>query len=521
METTTFPTDGTFSTVAPWPGKDDGSRGRKARGFALAATTPFIKVAGGWLTPSQSKSGLMYRLARDEDGVFCECPDYTKRGTSCKHAFGLEVVLQRQQLDEAVKARLEGRPGAKNGHVNGHAAGEHSANGHHSTNGHSADGYAVNGHAGAVVVDEPEPELVPELEPAPMPPTQVPDAPMPKKLDRAVSTGSKPKKTRKGKETPDSTLYNLAQENEARHFIKLLWDLTSTVQPLERKKRGRKPADIQKVLYGLIHRVYTEKSGRRAYSELDIASGVMNLGKLPSRVIMTGYMEKPELTPILEHLVAMSAVPLSPLETGIAIDSTAFGTTIRDEPWALVKWGTEESRKAFTGSTWTKAHFMTGVNTGVITAALATDSPADSGDSPQLPKLLAITNQHFNIERVYADGAYQDIKAFRAIADIGAQQFIPFEERNIYHSSRTADGRLWNSLLSYYREHQDEFYANYHKRSNVESTNSAVKKLLGNLTRSLCPTARINEALIKAISYNITRIVHAIYSDGIEPVFGE
>ena len=472
--TTTASPNNAHLTVAPWPGEDDGTEGRQQRGLAIAATTPYLKVPGGWLTPSQATPDVLYRLARDQDGSYCECPDYAQRGAACKHAIGLEYVLERDRLTETISAQLGGN--------------------HAGSSGRSA----------TAVLERPAPAPVleplvirerPELNPAPPAPT-----------------------------VPHSTLYNAAQENESAHFIRLLWDLVGTISQTPQgsgRTHGRNRADIQKVLYGLIHRVHTTKSGRRSYSDLKIASAVMGLGDLPPRQTLTRYMEDPLLTPILEHLVEISAVPLSLLETSFSADSTGFGTTIRDETWADARWGNKESRKAYTGSTWTKAHFMVGNYTNVITAVFVTPTLAKSGDSPQLKRLLAITARHFNIERVQADKAYISGPNLRAIVDEGARAEIPFKKDSIYRNPTAKNGKLWNRLLQYFRENEDEFYAGYHQRSNVESTNSGVKRLFDEITRSKHPVARVNEVLMKAAAYNITRVIHALYIDGIEPFFGE
>ncbi len=70
-----------------------------------------------------------------------------------------------------------------------------------------------------------------------------------------------------------------------------------------------------------------------------------------------------------------------------------------------------------------------------------------------------------------------------------------------------------------FRNHTGEFYQDYHQRSNVEADFSAVKRVFDNLTRSISPTARVNEVLAKAVAYNTTRIIHASYIDGIAPFF--
>lgn len=104
--------------------------------------------------------------------------------------------------------------------------------------------------------------------------------------------------------------------------------------------------------------------------------------------------------------------------------------------------------------------------------------------------------------------------------DLGAKARIPFRETSVYHSPRTEGGRLWNGELQFFKEHREEFDGDYDERNNVESTNSGVKRLLGSITRSKHPTARVNEVLARAVAYNITCVIHTRYNSGIEPYFG-
>ena len=468
MTTTALPDSALFAATAPWPGEDDGDEGRQRRGLVIAATTPYLKIPGGWLTPSQANPEVLYRLARDEDGAFCECPDYAQRATACKHVFGLEHTLKRDQLTEAVKGR-----------IGGHGA--------------------ANGHSAVAVMDKPEPAPAPEKLVIHKRPDTNP-APLPAKAS-------------------DRAKYDAAQENETLHFIRLLRDLVSIVPPLEHE-RGRPPDDIQMVLYGLVHKVYSLMSGRRAHGGLKLASAVMGLEPIP-RPTLTSYMRNPLVTPILEHLIEMSAVPVSPLETSFSIDSSGFASVIKDAEWAQYKWGNEETKKSFTGTVWTKGHIMGGNRTNIVTAAYVTHSLTDSGDAPQLKKLLAITNRHFNIQRVQGDKAYSSAKNLVAIVRLGATPEIPFKDDAVYRDPTTKKARLWNELLWQFRENPDEFYKGYHARSNVEADFSAIKRLLEEITRSKHPTARINEVLCKILAYNLTRVIHAMYEHGIEPVYGE
>jgi transposase len=66
---------------------------------------------------------------------------------------------------------------------------------------------------------------------------------------------------------------------------------------------------------------------------------------------------------------------------------------------------------------------------------------------------------------------------------------------------------------------EDEFLASYHRRSNVESAFSAIKRKFGGGVRSKAFTAQVNEVLCKILCHNLTVLVHAMHELGIEPRF--
>src|SRR5579872_558786 len=59
----------------------------------------------------------------------------------------------------------------------------------------------------------------------------------------------------------------------------------------------------------------------------------------------------------------------------------------------------------------------------------------------------------------------------------------------------------------------------YHKRSNVESTFSTIKRRFGGAVRSKSVAARTNEVLCKAIAHNLRVLVQSVFELGIEPLF--
>ncbi len=63
------------------------------------------------------------------------------------------------------------------------------------------------------------------------------------------------------------------------------------------------------------------------------------------------------------------------------------------------------------------------------------------------------------------------------------------------------------------------FLSHYHRRSNVESTFSAIKRKFGAGVRSKLPAAQFNEVLLKCLCFNLSMLVHSIHELGIEPKF--
>jgi len=59
----------------------------------------------------------------------------------------------------------------------------------------------------------------------------------------------------------------------------------------------------------------------------------------------------------------------------------------------------------------------------------------------------------------------------------------------------------------------------YHKRSNVESTFSAVKRKFGDSVISKTDTAMVNEVLCKFLCHNLTCLIQEQETLGITPIF--
>ena len=246
----------TFPTALGPNDADDGDEGRRLRGMAIAANTSITKTPVGYKVPSQSGNGD-YVVSVD-DGSFCTCPDYARRGQPCKHIYTVFCTIQREELED-----------------------------------------------GSI-----------------------------RETTQAVRV----------KYTQDWPTYNAAQMNEGEHFATLYRSLCDAVrQPELPRGRGRPTLPLSDVLYGIGIKVYSEKSGRRAMSDIKSAKAQGLLDKVPSFASVARYLKNPDLTPLLESMITVSALPLRTLESHFAQDSTGFSSSSYTK-WREEKWGKEVKR---------------------------------------------------------------------------------------------------------------------------------------------------------------------------------
>jgi transposase len=140
---------------------------------------------------------------------------------------------------------------------------------------------------------------------------------------------------------------------------------------------------------------------------------------------------------------------------------------------------------------------------------------SNAGDSPQFPKLVKDTAQNFAMRQVSADKAYLSGPNMKAAVDAQAMPYIAFKS----NSKGTASSDLFRKMFHFYSYNQERFMANYHKRSNVESTFHMIKAKFGDALRSKTKTAQINEALCKILCHNICCLIQSMFELNLKPKF--
>jgi transposase len=300
--------------------------------------------------------------------------------------------------------------------------------------------------------------------------------------------------------------YEAAQTNEKDEFLSLLHDLCSQVEQEPRPLRGRPPLSPSDVLFSVCLKVYTTLSVRRFMSDLRAAYEKGYLTQLPHHNSVTRYLESETLTPILSEMVVRSSLPLKELESEFAVDSSGF-SSCRHDRWYDQKYGRMRSVSA-----WVKAHVMSGTKTHVVTSAEVREQ--DSADAPEFVPLVKKTAVGFKIGQVSADKAYCNLENHEAVAEAGGKPFLAFK------TNATGEvGGLYQQMYHYFCLNKEDFLRRYHRRSNIESVFSAVKRKFGDFVRSKGDVAMRNEVLAKLVCHNIVCLVHAMYELGINVNF--
>jgi transposase len=269
---------------------------------------------------------------------------------------------------------------------------------------------------------------------------------------------------------------------------------------------GRPRLSLRDTAFACAFKVFSTVSGRRFACDLQDAKAKGFIVDAPHYNSIFRCLESPAMTPILRAMIVESALPLKSVELDFACDSSGF--TSRH----YVRWIEHKYGKVRQEHTWAKAHICVGVKTNICTAIEIDDKFA--ADSPMMPALIKQTAQGFTVREMSGDKGYGSLSNYDAIDQVGATPFIAFKS---IHTG--AGGGLWAKMFHYFNFRRDDFLRSYHKRSNVESTFSMVKRKFGDHVRSKTNTAMKNEVYCKFLCHNICCLIQEMYELGIEPEF--
>lgn len=303
--------------------------------------------------------------------------------------------------------------------------------------------------------------------------------------------------------------YNEAQTNEKELFMKLFRELCNGIVEPE-QKMGRPRLRLGDMVFAAGFKVYRNNSARRFMGDMQDAYAKGYVSKVPHFNSVLNYLDSDAITSALHTMIRLSALPLKAVESDFAVDSTGFSSTQLVGQWKGAKYGEKQVRMQHD---WLKLHAMTGVKTNVVVAVEVAE--ANSGDCPRFRTLLDATTADFDVRRVLGDKAYLSYENLDHAASKSVAPVVMFKENSIANSN----SETWDKLFYFYSFHRQEFMKQYHKRSNVESTFSAIKRVFGDFVRGKGKTAQINEVLLKVLCHNIRQLIFAMHELGIAPTF--
>ena len=95
------------------------------------------------------------------------------------------------------------------------------------------------------------------------------------------------------------------------------------------------------------------------------------------------------------------------------------------------------------------------------------------------------------------DNAYLSLKNLHLMMDNGTLPLTPFKANS--RPDHSSGDPLWARLYHFYKYNQEWFRAHYHKRSNIETTNSMIKRKFGERLSSKKFDAQVNELLCTSV----------------------
>lgn len=302
----------------------------------------------------------------------------------------------------------------------------------------------------------------------------------------------------------DWPAYNAAQTYEKAQFQVLLSKLTESLTYPTQRVNGRPRIPFKVAMFCAAYKVYSTFSARRFMTDLREAhkSGLITV--LPHFNTVLNLLEDATITPILKTLVVTSSLPLRGIETCFAIDSSGFTAPLYMDDDA----GNASADRKQHG--WVKAHVMCGVKTHIITAVDIRGPHA--ADTNSFPCLLKKTAETFCVKEVSADKAYFSRANFVLAEKIKARPYIPFKN----NATGMGPPQL-EKMYYHFQLRREDFMRHYHKRSNIETVFSTLKRKYGAILRSRSEHAMVNEVLLRVVCHNVCVLIQEAQGLGIKP----
>ena len=310
----------------------------------------------------------------------------------------------------------------------------------------------------------------------------------------------------------DESLYNRIQENEIPLFFACLPGSVEAVLDRETLWQGigRPPAKLYNVLICLLIKEYFHLSLRRTIGFLRLLKRARYIDvEIPCFKTLDNYLNNDSIQMYLQKLIELTSALFSQVERCMATDSTGTATTCYSS-WYSIRVCKKSKRRD---------HLMVHISVGTRSnAVVALDIRTTKGDDNAIFRSqVKRVSKTFDVDEWSGDSMYLSRENCNAVHEISAEPWFKLK------SNTTAKARgspTWKKMVTLSREHPEIADPKYHKRSNVESTNSAKKRKFNNYVRGKLPRSQRNEEHLSWVGYNFSLVPRAYYEFGVRPSFG-
>jgi hypothetical protein len=313
--------------------------------------------------------------------------------------------------------------------------------------------------------------------------------------DPPPGAGEPPPRRRRRVNSEQEQIYR----REGAAFRRLARELSLKVSEMDHHFRfnGLLAADLFFCL--LMRTYYHNLSARRLHYELRVAQREGLITRVPSPNTVLYHLRHELLTPLLRQIIPITALPFWGWDRRFAVDSTRIRTVLHliGADRKVVMWGDKPLYKLI------KLHLASGLSSLSVVSARVTGWTVP--DVLYLRPLLEDASRSgFVIHSVTADRGYVSKENHQYIDDLGAKAYITFKQNN--RKSKNGSDPVWDANLERFRTMKGEELTPYHERTLIEAVNWMIKSRFGRSARGITETAQFNEALLKAICHNLTRL---------------
>ena len=322
---------------------------------------------------------------------------------------------------------------------------------------------------------------------------------------------TKPQKKKKKRYPRDEALYNKIQENEFPIVFACLPGAILAVldKPDLGSGKGRKPKKLYDILTCLFVKKYIDFSLRRSMGILRVFNyvGIID-AEIPCFKTLDNYLKKREIQPYLKKLIVLTSDLFSNIERCLATDATGIATTCYSS-WYSIRIR-RETRK--------RDHLMVHISAGTRSnVVVAIDIRTKKGeDNIIFRSHVKKVGERFDVDEWSGDKMYLSRANCDAVVEIGANPWFKIKSNT---TSRAKGSSGWKKMVRSFKEEPEVANPKYHKRSNVESTNSSKKRKFGSSVSSRLPVSQVNEEYLSWIGYNFSMVPRAIYEFKVKPEF--